>query len=43
MSSADNANYLIRVALDSGITDRAELAHFMGQMEVESGGFVIMN
>lgn len=43
MSSADNANYLIRVALDSGITDRAELAHFMGQMEVESGGFVSMN
>jgi putative chitinase len=43
MSSQGNANYLIRVALDAGITNRAELAHFMGQMEVECGGFVSMN
>jgi putative chitinase len=39
MSSKDNADYLMQKAMDAGITDHKELANFMGQMQVESGGF----
>ncbi len=42
MSKA-NADYLMRTAMDSGITDRRELANFMGQMQVESRSFNSMN
>ena len=38
-NATDNANYLIGQARAAGITDRRELAIFMGQMQVESGGF----
>ena len=43
MSSKDNADYLIQQAHDHGISDNRELANFMGQMQVESGGFSRMN
>ncbi len=39
MSSRENADFLMRAATDAGIRDRRELANFMGQMQVESGGF----
>lgn len=39
MSSKENADYLMRSAQRAGITDPKELANFMGQMQVESGGF----
>lgn len=35
----ENARYLLQRAYDAGITDPRELSVFMGQMEVESGGF----
>lgn len=41
--AADNADYLLREAHAAGITDRRELAIFMGQMQVESGGFRSMH
>jgi putative chitinase len=37
--STDNANFLLRRAMAAGISDPKELANFMGQMQVESGGF----
>ncbi len=43
MSSKDNADYLLKQAQDHGITNAPELANFMGQMQVESGGFSRMN
>lgn len=43
MSTLGNAAYLLRRAREAGITDARELAHFMGQMHVESGGFRRMN
>jgi Predicted chitinase len=43
MSSKDNADYLMQVAMNSGIRDHQELGNFMGQMQVESGGFSSMN
>ncbi|MEP7184207.1 MAG: hypothetical protein ABI767_00085 [Rhodanobacter sp.] len=43
MSPKDNADYLLKQALDHGITDTRKLANFMGQMQVESGGFSRMN
>lgn len=43
MSSKDNADYLLKQAQAHGITDTRELANFMGQMQVESGGFSRMN
>ena len=39
----DNANFLIHSARAAGITDPRELANFMGQMQVESGGFRSMH
>ncbi len=43
MSSKDNADYLMQVAMNSGIQGHLELGNFMGQMQVESGGFARMN
>jgi putative chitinase len=43
MSSKDNADYLMQVAMKSGIQSHQELGNFMGQMQVESGGFASMN
>lgn len=43
MSSKDNADYLMQAATNAGMTDRRELANFMGQMQVESGGFARMD
>ncbi len=43
MSSKDNADYLLKQAQNHGINDTRELANFMGQMQVESGGFLRMN
>ncbi|HEV2681059.1 MAG TPA: XVIPCD domain-containing protein [Rhodanobacter sp.] len=43
MSSKDNADYLMQVAMNSGIRAPQELGNFMGQMQVESGGFASMN
>lgn len=43
MSSKDNADYLMRVAMNSGIRGHQELGNFMGQMQIESGGFARMN
>lgn len=43
MSAKDNADFLMRYAQANGITDKKELANFMGQMTVESGGFTSMN
>lgn len=39
MDAKANADFLMQKALDAGIVDRIELANFMGQMQVESGGF----
>jgi putative chitinase len=39
MSSKENADYLIEAAIRAGITDKKELANFMGQMQVKCGGF----
>jgi predicted chitinase len=39
MSSKENADYLMEAATHAGITDKKELANFMGQMQVECGGF----
>lgn len=39
MSSEDNADYLLKQARNHGITNPQELVNFMGQMQVESGGF----
>ncbi|OOG47799.1 hypothetical protein B0E50_10110 [Rhodanobacter sp. C01] len=43
MSSKDNADYLMQVATANGIQEYRELGNFMGQMQVESGGFASMN
>lgn len=43
MSSKDNADYLLQSAINAGITDKKELANFMGQMQVECGGFSHMS
>ncbi len=43
MSSKDNADYLMQVAMKNGIQGHQELGNFMGQMQVESGGFASMN
>lgn len=43
MSSKDNADYLMQVAMNSGIQGHRELGNFMGQMQVESGGFSRMS
>jgi putative chitinase len=40
--SKENADFLMQAAMDSGITSHRELANFMGQMQVESGGFAHM-
>ncbi|MPW00399.1 peptidoglycan-binding protein [Bombella apis] len=37
--SKENADLVLKTAMDSGITSRKELANFMGQMQVESGNF----
>ena len=42
-SPKDNADYLIRRAMAAGISEPRELAHFMGQMQIESGGFRSMH
>lgn len=39
MTSDTNADYLMQRAIQAGITDPAELANFMGQMQVESRDF----
>lgn len=39
MSATENERYLLARAVAAGITDPRELANFMGQMQVESGGF----
>jgi len=43
MSAKENADYLMEAAMKAGITDPKELANFMGQMQVESGGFARMS
>lgn len=43
MTSRENADYLMKSAQRAGITDPKELANFMGQMQVESGGFGSMD
>ncbi|WP_266168362.1 XVIPCD domain-containing protein [Dyella subtropica] len=43
MSSKENADYLMEVATKSGIKDPKELANFMGQMQVECGGYSRMS
>jgi putative chitinase len=42
MSSKENADYLMQQAQAAGIADPKELANFMGQMQVESGGYKSM-
>lgn len=42
-SPKDNADYLIRRAMSAGISEPWELAHFMGQLQIESGGFRSMH
>lgn len=42
-SPAENAEYLLKRAREAGISERRELAIFMGQMQVESGGFRSMH
>ena len=37
--SKENADLVLKAAMDSGITSRKELANFMGQVQVESGNF----
>ena len=39
MSSKENADYLLSAATAAGITNPQEQANFMGQMQVECGGF----
>ena len=39
MSTNGNDTYLLQKAREAGISDSRELANFMGQMQVESGGF----
>jgi predicted chitinase/peptidoglycan hydrolase-like protein with peptidoglycan-binding domain len=39
MSAKENADYLMDAAMKAGITDPKELSNFMGQMQVESGGY----
>ena len=41
--SRENADYLMRRAREAGITTPQELANFMGQMQVESGGYARMS
>jgi putative chitinase len=41
--SKENADYLLQRAREAGITDPRELAIFMGQMQVESGGYARMS
>jgi predicted chitinase len=43
MSAKENADYLMDAAMKAGITDPKELANFMGQMQVECGGYASMN
>jgi putative chitinase len=43
MSSKENADYLMEQATAAGIKDHKELANFMGQMQVESGGYSHMS
>jgi len=43
MSSKENADYLMRKALEAGISNPKELANFMGQMQIECGGFSRMS
>ncbi|MDQ7995290.1 MAG: peptidoglycan-binding protein [Luteibacter sp.] len=43
MSAKENADYLMDAATKAGITDPRELANFMGQMQVECGGYSSMN
>ncbi|WP_080934264.1 peptidoglycan-binding protein [Xanthomonas albilineans] len=43
MSELNNRDYLLIKAYQSGITDSRELAAFMGQMQIESGGFSKMH
>ncbi|MBA5726974.1 glycoside hydrolase family 19 protein, partial [Bombella mellum] len=37
--SKENADLVLKAAMDSGITSRKELANFMGQVQVESSNF----
>jgi putative chitinase len=41
--SRENADYLLRRAREAGVTDPKELANFMGQMQIESGGYARMS
>ncbi|MFC5740012.1 XVIPCD domain-containing protein [Dyella tabacisoli] len=43
MSSKDNADYLMEMATREGIQGHKELSNFMGQMQVESGGYSHMS
>jgi predicted chitinase/peptidoglycan hydrolase-like protein with peptidoglycan-binding domain len=43
MSAKENADYLMDAAMKAGITDPKELGNFMGQMQVECGGYGSMN
>jgi putative chitinase len=43
MPTENNADYLMTAAMNAGIRDPKELANFMGQMQVESGGFKSMD
>lgn len=43
MSAKENADYLMDAAMKAGIKDPKELGNFMGQMQVECGGYSSMN
>ncbi|UPG91581.1 peptidoglycan-binding protein [Luteibacter aegosomaticola] len=43
MTAKENADFLMSYAQAHGITDKKELANFMGQMTVESGNFKSMD
>ena len=43
MTSKANADYLLERAFSNGIRDPKELGNFMGQMQIESGGFARMS
>lgn len=43
MSTLNNRDFLVQRAYESGIREPRELAAFMGQMQVESGGFNSMH
>jgi putative chitinase len=43
MSSKANADFLMEKAKEAGIKEPKELANFMGQMQVESGGYTRMS